>query len=77
MVHPHPLRVGLRIDDHVAFRILAVVFASMMRALGSSFRADGVSGRDSYHAIRVNDQYRFVFRFEGHDAYDVRCADYL
>ena len=29
-----------------------------------------------YHAIRVNDQYRIVFRFEGHDAHDVRCADY-
>lgn len=28
------------------------------------------------HAIRVNDQYRVVFRFEGHDAYDVRCTDY-
>jgi proteic killer suppression protein len=29
-----------------------------------------------YHAIRVNDQYRVVFRFEGHDAHDVRCTDY-
>jgi proteic killer suppression protein len=29
-----------------------------------------------YQAIRVNDQYRVVFRFEGHDAYDVRCTDY-
>jgi proteic killer suppression protein len=29
-----------------------------------------------YHAIRVNDQYRVIFRFAGHDAYDVRCADY-
>jgi proteic killer suppression protein len=29
-----------------------------------------------YHAIRVNDQYRVVFRFEGQDAHDVRCADY-
>jgi len=29
-----------------------------------------------YHAIRVNDQYRLIFRFEGHDAYDVRCTDY-
>lgn len=29
-----------------------------------------------YHAIRVNDQYRVAFRFEGQDAYDVRCADY-
>lgn len=29
-----------------------------------------------YHAIRVNDQYRVVFRFEGQDALDVRCTDY-
>lgn len=29
-----------------------------------------------YHGIRVNDQYRLIFRFEGHDAYDVRCTDY-
>jgi proteic killer suppression protein len=29
-----------------------------------------------YHAIRVSDQYRIVFRFEGHDAMDVRCTDY-
>jgi toxin HigB-1 len=29
-----------------------------------------------HHAIRVNDQYRVVFRFEGNDAHDVRCTDY-
>jgi proteic killer suppression protein len=29
-----------------------------------------------YHAIRVNDQYRIAFRFEGQDALDVRCTDY-
>ena len=28
-----------------------------------------------FHAIRVNDQYRIIFRFEGPDSYDVRCAD--
>jgi proteic killer suppression protein len=28
------------------------------------------------HAIRVNDQYRIIFRFEGPDAHDVRCTDY-
>jgi proteic killer suppression protein len=27
------------------------------------------------HAVRVNDQYRIVFRFDG-DAFDVRCTDY-
>lgn len=32
--------------------------------------------RAGHHAIRVNDQYRIVFRFEGHDAYDVACTDY-
>ena len=29
-----------------------------------------------FHAIRVNDQYRIIFRFDGPDSYDVRCADY-
>ena len=28
------------------------------------------------HAIRVNDQYRLIFRFEGRNAHDVRCTDY-
>lgn len=28
------------------------------------------------HAIRVNDQYRIAFRFEGRDAHEVRCTDY-
>ena len=28
------------------------------------------------HAIRVNDQYRIMFRFEGEHAFDVRCTDY-
>ena len=34
---------------------------------------DNQAGR---HAIRVNDQYRITFRWEGHDAYDVCCEDY-
>jgi proteic killer suppression protein len=29
-----------------------------------------------HHAIRVNEQYRIVFRFDAHDAHDVRCTDY-
>ena len=33
----------------------------------------GLRGR---HAVRVNDQYRIVFRFDGADAFDVRCTDY-
>jgi proteic killer suppression protein len=29
-----------------------------------------------FHAIRVNDQYRIIFRFDGEHAVDMRCADY-
>ena len=29
-----------------------------------------------HHAVRVNDQYRIVFRLEGSDAFDVYCTDY-
>jgi proteic killer suppression protein len=32
--------------------------------------------RRGFHAVRVNDQYRIVFRFDGADAFDVRCTDY-
>lgn len=35
-----------------------------------------VGERSGFHAIRVNDQYRIVFRFEGEHAFDVRCTDY-
>ena len=33
-------------------------------------------GRKGQHSIRVNQQYRITFRWEGHDAHDVRCEDY-
>ena len=32
--------------------------------------------RSGFHAVRVNEQYRIVFRFEGADAFDVLCTDY-
>ena len=28
------------------------------------------------HSIRINDQYRLVFRFKGRDAFDVEIVDY-
>ena len=40
-------------------------------------RLHGLGGdRRGFHAVRVNDQYRIVFRFEGPDAFEVRCTDY-
>ena len=32
--------------------------------------------RAGYQAVRVNDQYRIVFRFDGENADDVGCTDY-
>ncbi|MBF0564407.1 MAG: type II toxin-antitoxin system RelE/ParE family toxin [Nitrospirae bacterium] len=32
--------------------------------------------RNGFYSIRVNDQYRVVFRFEDGDAYDVEITDY-
>lgn len=52
----------IRLDD------LKVPPGNRLHALRGALR-----GR---HAVRVNDQYRIVFRFEGSDAFEVRCADY-
>lgn len=35
-----------------------------------------VADRKGQHSIRVNQQCRITFRWEGHDAYDVCCEDY-
>lgn len=33
-------------------------------------------GRAATYSIRVNDQYRITFQFEGGDAFEVKCEDY-
>ena len=52
----------MRLDD------LTVPPGNRLHALGAD--------RRGFHAVRVNDQYRIVFRFEGGDAFDVECTDY-
>lgn len=40
-------------------------------------RLEALKGdRAGLFSIRVNDQYRIVFRFEGEHCYDARCEDY-
>jgi len=51
-----------RLDD------LKVPPGNRLHGLGADLQA--------FHAVRVNDLYRIVFRFEGGDAVDVRCTDY-
>ncbi len=31
---------------------------------------------EGFYSIRINDQYRIIFRFENGDAYDVAIVDY-
>ena len=51
-----------RLDD------LKVPPGNRLHALAGEFRG--------FQAVRVNDQYRIVFRFQDADAFDVRCTDY-
>jgi proteic killer suppression protein len=57
-----------QIDAVRRLQDLTVPPASKLHALSEDPRG--------FHAVRVNDQYRIVFRFEGGDAFDVQCTDY-
>ena len=57
-----------QIDAVTRLEDLKVPPGNRLHALGGGLRG--------LHAVRVNDQYRIVFRFDGADAFDVRCTDY-
>jgi proteic killer suppression protein len=57
-----------QIDAVTRLEDLKVPPGNRLHALGGDLRG--------LHAVRVNDQYRIVFRFEGADAFDVQCTDY-
>jgi proteic killer suppression protein len=57
-----------QIDAVTRLEDLNVPPGNRLHALGGHLRR--------FHGVRVNDQYRIVFRFEGADAFDVMCIDY-
>ena len=57
-----------QIDAVTRLEDLRVPPGNNLHALGGDMRG--------LHAVRVNDQYRIVFRFQGGDAFDIRCTDY-
>jgi toxin HigB-1 len=57
-----------QIDAVTKLDDLKVPPGNRLHALGGGLRGS--------HAVRVNDQYRVVFRFAGGDAFDVHCTDY-
>ena len=65
---PNVRRTLDQIDAVTSLEELKVPPGNRLHALGSDMRG--------LHAVRVNDQYRIVFRFEGADVFDVRCTDY-
>lgn len=65
-------KAGLRKLDylHAAKRL-----DDLARVPGNRFEA--LKGKyEGFYSIRVNDQYRIVFRFVESDAYDVKMTDY-
>lgn len=62
-----------------ARRLAAIDFAVAVEDLRSppGNRLEKLHGdRDGCYSIRVNDQYRVCFRWEGKDAWDVELVDY-
>lgn len=57
-----------RLDALIEEATLAAVPGNRLEALAGD--------RKGQHSIRVNQQYRITFRWEGHDAHDVCCEDY-
>ena len=62
------LRKLLQLHAATELRVLASPPGNQLEAL----RGD----RKGQHAIRVNDQWRICFRWEGQDAFDVEIVDY-
>jgi len=57
-----------QIDAVTTLDDLKVPPGNRLHALGAALRG--------FHAVRVNDPYRIVFRFNAGDAFDARCIDY-
>lgn len=69
---PSVCKIGLRKLDYLnaahTLNDLKVPPGNKLEALKGSY--------EGKHSIRINDQYRIVFRFEGSHAYDVEITDY-
>jgi len=62
-----------------ARRLQAIDFSSAIEDLRSppGSRLEKLKGdRDGRWSIRINDQYRVCFRWDGNDAWDVEIVDY-
>lgn len=65
-------KVGIRKLDYLN---AAVRLEDLKSPPGNHLKALSGKYRGKY-SIRINDQYRIVFKFVEHDAYDVKITDY-
>ena len=79
----HPSRAARRIPNQlwriVQRKLQLIDVAQNLSDLASprGNRLEALKGdQRGRHSIRVNDQYRLTFRWEGNHAYEVRCEDY-
>ena len=66
--------------EHIALRKLDMLNASIdlnaLRIPPGNHLEPLLGDRAGQYSIRINDQYRICFRWEGQDAYDVEITDY-
>ncbi len=81
--HGHPVnRIRRFPSDMVQVAVRKLDMLNAARALGDlrsppGNRLERLRGElAGFHSIRVNDQWRLVFRWVGADAHDVRLVDY-
>lgn len=70
-----PPKVRQRTMDKLQM-LHAVETVASLRVPPSNHLEKLTGDRVGYWSIRVNSQYRIVFRFADHDAYDVEFVDY-
>ncbi|CAN5884934.1 type II toxin-antitoxin system RelE/ParE family toxin [soil metagenome] len=71
--------VPARIRERALAKLMSVEIATIARELEAppGNRLEKLRGdREGQWSIRINQQYRVCFRFEGGDAYDVEVVDY-
>ena len=78
-----PSRAARRIPNQLwrvvqrTLKLLDVAQALSVLASPPGNRLEALKGdQRGRYSIRVNDQYRLTFRWEGNHAYEVRCEDY-
>ena len=75
----HPRRFGANVRQRMIDKLQILNAAARIDDLRipSGNNLEALSGdRSGHHSIRVNDQWRICFRWEGADAYDVEIVDY-